>query len=222
MSTDRPGDVSTPGARSWMRSTPVCTRHLLQTRALMLARRRCARSIWRGVQGDKGLSSAYPERVLTTPISEAGIVGIASGMALRGMRPGGRDHVRRFPDPGSRPDHQPRRQIPLDVQRPGARAAGSSHPDGRAARLRSDAQPDPGKAFPGCARAARGRAGIALGDPGELLRATILEGEDPLLFIENKLLYSLPLFQENDSEDLSLRNRMGERPQAKRGDNTLP
>ena len=34
-----------------------------------------------------GLSTAYPERVLTTPISEAGIVGAAAGMALRGLRP---------------------------------------------------------------------------------------------------------------------------------------
>lgn len=34
-----------------------------------------------------GLSSRWPERVLTTPISEAAIVGIANGMALRGMRP---------------------------------------------------------------------------------------------------------------------------------------
>src|SRR5512136_343896 len=35
----------------------------------------------------RGLSSAVPDRVLTTPISEAGIVGVASGMALRGLRP---------------------------------------------------------------------------------------------------------------------------------------
>ena len=35
----------------------------------------------------QGLSSQYPGRVLTTPISEAGIVGVATGMALRGLRP---------------------------------------------------------------------------------------------------------------------------------------
>ena len=35
----------------------------------------------------RGLSTTYPERVLTTPISEAGIVGVAAGMALRGLRP---------------------------------------------------------------------------------------------------------------------------------------
>jgi pyruvate/2-oxoglutarate/acetoin dehydrogenase E1 component len=35
----------------------------------------------------RGLSTKFPERVLTTPISEAAIVGIANGMALRGLRP---------------------------------------------------------------------------------------------------------------------------------------
>ena len=35
----------------------------------------------------RGLSTSFPERVLTTPISEAGFVGVAAGMALRGLRP---------------------------------------------------------------------------------------------------------------------------------------
>ncbi len=35
----------------------------------------------------KGLSTRFPQRVLTTPISEAVIVGAATGMALRGLRP---------------------------------------------------------------------------------------------------------------------------------------
>jgi len=35
----------------------------------------------------QGLSTAFPDRVIPTPISEAGIVGIAAGMALRGLRP---------------------------------------------------------------------------------------------------------------------------------------
>jgi pyruvate/2-oxoglutarate/acetoin dehydrogenase E1 component len=34
-----------------------------------------------------GLSDAYPDRVLTTPISEASLFGLAAGMALRGRRP---------------------------------------------------------------------------------------------------------------------------------------
>ncbi len=35
----------------------------------------------------RGLSTAYPGRVLTTPVSEAGILGVGTGMALRGLRP---------------------------------------------------------------------------------------------------------------------------------------
>lgn len=35
----------------------------------------------------RGLSTKYPERVFTTPISEAGITGIANGLALKGYRP---------------------------------------------------------------------------------------------------------------------------------------
>ena len=35
----------------------------------------------------KGMSTAFPDRVLTTPVSEAAIVGIANGLALRGFIP---------------------------------------------------------------------------------------------------------------------------------------
>ena len=35
----------------------------------------------------QGLSDAYPDRVITTPISEASLFGVAAGMALRGQRP---------------------------------------------------------------------------------------------------------------------------------------
>jgi pyruvate/2-oxoglutarate/acetoin dehydrogenase E1 component len=35
----------------------------------------------------QGLSDAYPDRVYTTPISEASLFGVAAGMALRGQRP---------------------------------------------------------------------------------------------------------------------------------------
>ena len=35
----------------------------------------------------RGLSDVYPEQVITTPISELGISGVANGLALAGMRP---------------------------------------------------------------------------------------------------------------------------------------
>ena len=35
----------------------------------------------------RGLSDRWPERVLTTPVSEASLFGLAAGMAIRGYRP---------------------------------------------------------------------------------------------------------------------------------------
>ena len=35
----------------------------------------------------RGCSTAFPQRVITTPISEAGLAGVSAGMALRGLRP---------------------------------------------------------------------------------------------------------------------------------------
>jgi pyruvate/2-oxoglutarate/acetoin dehydrogenase E1 component len=35
----------------------------------------------------KGLSTKFPDRVITTPISEAGLVGLGTGLGLRGMLP---------------------------------------------------------------------------------------------------------------------------------------
>lgn len=35
----------------------------------------------------KGLSQEFPDRVINTPISEAGFIGLAIGMAMRGLRP---------------------------------------------------------------------------------------------------------------------------------------
>ncbi len=35
----------------------------------------------------KGLSAQYPDRVINTPISEAGVAGICAGMAMNGMKP---------------------------------------------------------------------------------------------------------------------------------------
>ena len=35
----------------------------------------------------KGLSTNFPKQVISTPISEAGIVGVATGMAMRSLKP---------------------------------------------------------------------------------------------------------------------------------------
>jgi len=68
----------------------------------------------RRLQSHRGISTAFPERVITTPISEAGLGGICAGLALRGCA-GARDHVWRFHYPAGRPDHQPYFQVLLDV-----------------------------------------------------------------------------------------------------------
>ena len=152
----------------------------------------------------KGLSSAYPDRVWTTPISEAGIVGVASGMALRGLRPVVEimfgdfltlaadqiiNHAAKF-----RWMYNDQVRVPLIVRTPmgGRRGYGPTHSQ----TLEKFFLGVPGLRVVSVA---------AFGDPGEMLRRIILEGEDPVLFIENKLLYSLPLFDEGDSDELTVR-----------------
>ena len=136
----------------------------------------------------RGLSSTYPDRVLTTPISEAGITGVASGMALRGLRPVVEimfgdftsliadqviNHLAKF-----RWMYNLRTPVPVVIRTPmgGRRGYGPTHSQ----RLEKHFLGTPGL---------RVLAPCDLGDPGLLLRQAILEDDDPVLFIENKLLY---------------------------------
>ncbi len=136
----------------------------------------------------RGLSEAFPERVLTTPISEAGFVGVATGMALRGLRPVVEimfgdfvtliadqlvNHAAKF-----RWMYNEQVSVPLVVRTPmgGRRGYGPTH---------SQTLEKLFLGVPGL----RVLAPCALGDPGKLLLDAILTDEDPVLFIENKLLY---------------------------------
>lgn len=140
----------------------------------------------------RGLSSAYPERVLTTPISEAGIVGVAAGMALRGYRPVVEimfgdfitliadqviNHASKF-----RWMYNDQVQVPLVIRTPmgGRRGYGPTHSQ-TLEKLFLGA-PGLGVVSP-----------THVGDPGRLLEQIILETQDPVLFVENKLLYLLPV-----------------------------
>jgi pyruvate/2-oxoglutarate/acetoin dehydrogenase E1 component len=140
----------------------------------------------------RGLSTAFPGRVLTTPISEAGIAGIAAGMALRGLRPVVEimfgdfitliadqlvNHIARF-----RWMYNEQVRVPLVIRTPmgGRRGYGPTH---------SQTLEKMFLGLPGL----RILAPTHLGDPGGLLARAILEDEDPVLFIENKLLYLLPV-----------------------------
>lgn len=151
----------------------------------------------------RGLSTAYPDRVLTTPISEAGITGLAAGMALRGLRPVVEimfgdfltlaadqliNHAAKF-----RWEYNDQVRVPLVVRTPmgGRRGYGPTHSQ----TLEKHFLGVPGLGV---------MAPAALGDPGKLLETAILHGEDPLLFIENKLLYLAPIYEDNGREELEL------------------
>ncbi|MCC7129333.1 MAG: hypothetical protein B6D39_07060 [Anaerolineae bacterium UTCFX2] len=136
----------------------------------------------------RGLSTAYPGRVIATPISEAGIVGLAAGIALRGLRPVVEimfgdfltlaadqliNHAAKF-----RWMYNDQARVPLVVRTPmgGRRGYGPTHSQ----TLEKHFLGTPGLEI---------LAPCAVGDPGKLLSEAILTGEDPVLFIENKLSY---------------------------------
>jgi len=153
----------------------------------------------------RGLSTKYPERVLTTPISEAGMVGVASGMALRGMRPIVEimfgdfltlaadqliNHAAKF-----RWMYNDQVRVPLLVRTPmgGRRGYGPTH---------SQTLEKLFLGVPGL----RILSPAALGDPGEMLFQVIIQSEDPVLFIENKLLYLLHLDEDAILRDFTLQS----------------
>jgi len=136
----------------------------------------------------KGLSTAFPDRVLTTPISEASITGFATGLAVRGYRPileimfG--DFITLCIDQivnGASKFHWmygEQFSVPLVIRTPmgGYRGYGPTHSQTLESLL-------------------IGVPGIQIIAPshyhnsGELLYQTVLNAEKPTLFIENKLLY---------------------------------
>ena len=140
----------------------------------------------------RGLSSAFPDRVLTTPVSEAGIVGLGVGMALRGLRPVVEimfgDFVLLAAD--QLVNHAAKLRwmtgdqvrVPLVVRTPmgGGRGYGPTHSQSLEKHLLG---------APGL----RTLAASAIGDPGGLLKTAVLSDDDPVLFIEHKLLYGKEL-----------------------------
>jgi len=141
----------------------------------------------------RGLSTKYPSRVLTTPISEATIVGLASGMALRGLRP---VVEIMFGDFLSLTADQVINQaakfrwmynnlvwVPMVIRTPmgGRRGYGPTH---------SQSLEKLFLGVPGLNVVAPN----TLSDPAALLEAAIAD-EDPVLFIEHKLLYTRPLLE---------------------------
>ena len=152
-----------------------------------------------------GLSDAYPDRVLTTPISEAALFGVAAGMALRGQRPIveimfgdfvalGLDQVvngiSKF-----REMYDDQVTVPLVVRTPmGARRGyGPTHSQSLEKLLLGI----PNICVVACSECH---------DVGALLTAAV-DDERPVFFVENKLLYGRPLRrpEEGHVEELAVR-----------------
>ena len=140
----------------------------------------------------RGLSSRFPDRVLTTPISEAAIVGLASGLALRGLRPVAEimfgdflflagdqivNHAAKF-----RWMYNDAVRVPLVIRAPmgGRRGYGPTHSQS----IEKHFMGVPGLSIV---------APHVLGEPGQLLRQATLECDDPVVFIESKTCYARPL-----------------------------
>ena len=151
----------------------------------------------------RGLSDAFPRRVLTTPISEAGIVGLAGGMALRGLRPVVEimfgDFLTLAADQiinGLTKFHWMYNEevnVPLVIRTPmgGRRGYGPTH---------SQTLEKHFLGVPGL----RVLAPCAFGDPGQLLADAIIKDDKPVLFIENKLLYLQKVNDTKALEDFDL------------------
>jgi pyruvate/2-oxoglutarate/acetoin dehydrogenase E1 component len=159
----------------------------------------------------KGLSTNYPDRVWTSPVSEAGIVGIGTGMALRGLRPVIEIMFGDFSALAAdqvinsltkfRGMYNDQVEVPLVIRTPmgGRRGYGPTH---------SQTLEKLFLGVPGL----RTLAANTLSDPGESLRKSILEDAGPVLFIENKVLYLKPVFDSASLKDFDVETTSGDFP----------
>ena len=146
----------------------------------------------------RGISTRFPDRVLTTPISEAAIIGIATGMAMRGLRPVVEimfgdfmtlvmdqilNHASKF-----RWVYNENVSVPIVVRTPmgGRRGYGPTHSQSLE------------KLFIGIP-GVRVLAPNTISDPASLIAAAIND-DDPVIFIEHKLLYACQLLESGKRE----------------------
>lgn len=136
----------------------------------------------------KGLSTQFPKKVRNTPISEATMIGMATGMALMGKKPIVEIMFGDFLSLGTDQilnhaskyhwmyNHQV--QVPLVIRTPmgGGRGYGPTH---------SQSIEKMYIGIPGLLVVAASN----IHNPGELLSRAVKECQDPVLFIENKKLY---------------------------------
>jgi len=139
----------------------------------------------------RGISTRFPDRVLTTPISEPALIGIATGMAMRGLRPVVEimfgdfmtlamdqilNHASKF-----RWVYNENVSVPIVVRTPmgGRRGYGPTH---------SQSLEKLFLGIPGV----RVIALNTISDPAELIGEAISD-DDPVILIEHKLLYACQL-----------------------------
>ena len=157
----------------------------------------------------RGCSTAHPDRVLAAPISEAGLAGVSAGMAMRGLRPVLEimfgdfttlladqliNHISKF-----RWMYNDTVRLPLVIRTPmgGRRGYGPTH---------SQTLEKLYLGVPGLKVLAPVNY-IEDNDtqsPGRMLESCILNTDDPILFIENKLQYLLPVNTKNDHSQLEI------------------
>ena len=140
----------------------------------------------------KGLSTRFPDRVLATPISESAIAGLSVGLAMRGLRPVAEmmfgdflflagdqlvNHAAKFPWM-----YNDQVTVPMVVRAPmGARRGyGPTHSQSIEKHFLG---------VPGLLVVAPS----VVSSPGDLLKYSVLECGQPVLFIENKTCYGRPL-----------------------------
>lgn len=140
----------------------------------------------------RGLSTLYPDRVVSTPISEGGFTGVAGGMAIRGLLPVVEimfgdfltlctdqivNHITKFSS------MYPGVSVPLVIRTPmgGGRGYGATH---------SQTLEKMYFGVPGLVVVSPSLAH----NPGNLLRHAILEERAPVLFLESKGLYGQEIF----------------------------
>jgi pyruvate/2-oxoglutarate/acetoin dehydrogenase E1 component len=149
----------------------------------------------------KDLSSKYPDRVITTPISEASIVGFGTGLALKGKHPiveimfG--DFITLIADQlinsavKFNQMYNNKVNVPLVIRTPmgGYRGYGPTHSQTLESIFFNVSN-------------LKIIAPSHFHNPGELLANAVLKENNPVLFIENKILYPENLISKNNIDEL--------------------
>jgi len=146
----------------------------------------------------RGISTRFPERVLTTPISESAIIGVATGMAMRGLRPVVEimfgdfvtlimdqilNHASKF-----RWVYNDKVSVPIVIRTPmgGRRGYGPTH---------SQSLEKLFLGIPGV----RVIALNTISDPAVIIESAIAD-DDPVIIIEHKLLYACQLLESGQGD----------------------